>query len=107
MRTRLPAAVWVLGFVSLLMDVSSEMIHSLLPLFLVGTLGVSVLAVGLIEGLAEATALISKVFSGALSDYLGRRKGLAVLAACTLVDAPAAGGWVAPPLILDTLVPVP
>jgi MFS family permease len=79
MRTRLPAAVWVLGFVSLLMDVSSEMIHSLLPLFLVGTLGVSVLAVGLIEGLAEATALISKVFSGALSDYLGRRKGLAVL----------------------------
>jgi MFS family permease len=79
MRTRLPAAVWVLGFVSLLMDVSSEMIHSLLPLFLVGTLGVSVLAVGVIEGLAEATALISKVFSGALSDYLGRRKGLAVL----------------------------
>ena len=79
LRTRLPAAVWVLGFVSLLMDVSSEMIHSLLPLFLVGTLGVSVLAVGLIEGLAEATALISKVFSGALSDYLGRRKGLAVL----------------------------
>ena len=55
------------------------MIHSLLPLFLVGTLGASVLAVGLIEGLAESTALIAKVFSGALSDYLGRRKGLAVL----------------------------
>jgi sugar phosphate permease len=70
----MPAGVWVLGFVSMLMDISSEMIHSLLPLFLVGTLGVSVLAVGIIEGLAEATALISKVFSGTLSDYLGRRR---------------------------------
>jgi MFS family permease len=76
---RVPAGVWVLGFVSLLMDISSEMIHSLLPLFLVGTLGVSVLAVGVIEGVAESTALISKVFSGTLSDYLGRRKGLALL----------------------------
>jgi MFS family permease len=75
----LPAGVWVLGFVSLLMDISSEMIHSLLPMFLVGTLGVSVLVVGLIEGVAESTALICRVFSGALSDYLGRRKGLAVL----------------------------
>ena len=75
----MPAGVWVLGFVSMLMDISSEMIHSLLPLFLVGTLGVSVLAVGIIEGLAESTAMISKVFSGALSDYLGKRKGLAVL----------------------------
>ena len=78
-RIPLPAGVWVLGFVSLLMDISSEMVHSLLPLFLVGTLGVSVFAVGLIEGIAEATALITKVFSGALSDYLGKRKGLAVL----------------------------
>ncbi len=78
-RPRMPAGVWVLGFVSLLMDVSSEMIHSLLPLFLVGALGVSVLAVGIIEGVAESTALIAKVFSGALSDYLGRRKGLAVI----------------------------
>jgi MFS family permease len=77
-RPRMPAAVWVLGFVSLLMDVSSEMIHSLLPLFLVGPLGVSVLTVGLIEGLAEATALITKIFSGVLSDRLGRRKGLAL-----------------------------
>ncbi|HSW08563.1 MAG TPA: MFS transporter [Aquabacterium sp.] len=75
----LPAGVWVLGFVSMLMDISSEMIHSLLPMFLVGTLGVSVLAVGVIEGFAEATALVTKVFSGVLSDYLGRRKGLAVL----------------------------
>ncbi|MDP2007957.1 MAG: MFS transporter [Rubrivivax sp.] len=78
-RAALPAGVWVLGFVSLLMDLSSEMVHSLLPMFLVGTLGVSVLAVGVIEGIAEATALITKVFSGALSDWLGRRKGLAVL----------------------------
>lgn len=69
----------MLGFVSMLMDISSEMVHSLLPLFLVGTLRVSVLAVGIIEGLAESTALISKVFSGALSDYLGKRKGLALL----------------------------
>ncbi|HUN92094.1 MAG TPA: MFS transporter [Burkholderiaceae bacterium] len=77
--TPLPRAIWVLGFVSLFMDVSSEMIHSLLPMFLVGTLGVSVLVVGVIEGLAEATALVTKIFSGALSDYLGRRKLLAVL----------------------------
>lgn len=75
---RVPRGVWVLGGVSLLMDVSSEMIHSLLPLFLVTTLGVGAFAVGIIEGLAESTALIVKVFSGALSDYLGRRKGLAV-----------------------------
>ncbi|MDO9284220.1 MAG: MFS transporter [Aquabacterium sp.] len=78
-RTALPAGIWVLGFVSLLMDISSEMIHSLLPLFMVGTLGASALAVGLIEGLAESTALVVKVFSGALSDWLGRRKGLALL----------------------------
>jgi MFS family permease len=78
-HARIPAGVWVLGFVSMLMDISSEMIHSLLPMFLVGTLGVSVFAVGIIEGIAESTALIAKVFSGALSDYVGRRKGLAVL----------------------------
>ena len=76
---RIPAGVWVLGFVSLLMDVSSEMIHSLLPLFMATTLGMSVSLIGLIEGLAEATALIVKVFSGSLSDYLGKRKGLALL----------------------------
>lgn len=74
----LPPAIWVLGFVSLLMDISSEMIHSLLPLFMVGTLGASTIAVGLIEGLAESIALIVKVFSGTFSDYLGRRKGLAL-----------------------------
>lgn len=76
---RIPKGVWVLGGVSLLMDVSSEMIHSLLPLFMATTLGASVIIVGLIEGLAEATALIIKVFSGVLSDYLGKRKGLAML----------------------------
>lgn len=75
---QLPAGIWVLGFVSMLMDISSEMIHSLLPMFMVSTLGASALAVGVIEGLAEAVALIVKVFSGTLSDYLGRRKGLAV-----------------------------
>ncbi len=74
----IPPSIWALGFVSMLMDISSEMIHSLLPLFMVGTLGASALTIGLIEGLAESTALISKVFSGALSDYIGKRKGLAV-----------------------------
>ena len=73
----MPAGIWVLGGVSLLMDISSEMIHSLLPMFML-TLGASALTIGLIEGAAEATALIVKVFSGALSDYLGKRKGLAV-----------------------------
>ncbi len=77
-RRQLPVAIWVLGFVSLLMDISSEMIHSLLPLFMVGTLGASALVVGLVEGLAEATALVVKVFSGVLSDWWGKRKGLAV-----------------------------
>lgn len=76
--SRIPAPVWALGFVSMLMDISSEMIHSLLPMFMVGALGMSAFAVGLIEGLAEATALIVKVFSGVLSDWLGRRKGLAL-----------------------------
>ena len=75
----IPAGVWALGFVSLLMDVSSEMIHSLLPVFLVSTLGTSVFVVGLMEGAAEATALIVKVFSGVLSDYWGKRKPLAIL----------------------------
>ena len=76
--SKIPRGVWVLGFVSLLMDVSSEMIHSLLPLFMVSVLGSSALTVGVIEGVAESTALLVKVFSGALSDYLGKRKGLAL-----------------------------
>jgi MFS family permease len=76
---RIPHSIWALGFVSLLMDVSSEMIHALLPVYLVGTLGISTLAVGFIEGIAESTASIVKVFSGALSDWLGRRKLLAAI----------------------------
>ena len=78
-RPSLPSGIWVLGFVSLLMDISSEMIHALLPLFMVGTLGMGVALVGLLEGLAEATALILKVCSGVISDWFGRRKPLAVL----------------------------
>lgn len=77
--SRIPRGVWVVGGVSMLMDISSESIHSLLPLFMVTTLETSVLVIGLIEGLAEATALFIKVFSGAISDYLGKRKGLALL----------------------------
>jgi MFS family permease len=76
---QIPASIWILGFVSLLMDVSSELIHSLLPAFLVGTLGASAAMLGFIEGAAESLALIVKIFSGALSDYLGRRKMLALV----------------------------
>ena len=75
---KIPRGVWVLGFVSLFMDVSSEMIHALLPVFLVGSLGVSAMLLGLIEGMAEATAQIMKVFSGLLSDRFGNRKILAL-----------------------------
>lgn len=75
---RIPRTVWALGLVSLFMDISSEIIHSLLPIFLVTVLGAGAEAVGLIEGVAEATAMIIRVFSGAVSDWLGRRKALAV-----------------------------
>lgn len=92
---RIPRGVWALGFVSLLMDTSSEMIHALLPIYMVNVLGTSTLAVGIIEGVAEATANITKVFSGALSDWLGKRKLLAVLgyglAAATKPVFPLAG----------------
>lgn len=95
---RLPSGVWALGFVSLFMDISSEMIHGLLPVFLVGTLGVSVAGLGLIEGIAESTAAITKLFSGVWSDRLGRRKPLAVLgygmAALTKPLFPLAGSVV-------------
>jgi MFS family permease len=74
-----PAGIWTLGFVSLFMDISSELIHSLLPVFMTTTLGASMAAIGVIEGVAEGTAAITKVFSGTISDYLGRRKLLAVL----------------------------
>jgi len=74
-----PRTVWALGAVSLCMDLSSEMVHGLLPLFLTGVLGAGMVAVGIVEGIAEATASIVKVFSGALSDRLRRRKPVVVL----------------------------
>ena len=99
LRIGLPAGVWALGFVSLFMDVSSEMIHALLPVFLV-SLGASVAAVGLLEGTAEAIAQVTKVFSGTLSDRLGKRKlltvvgyGLAALTKPLFALAPSPG-WV-------------
>jgi MFS family permease len=75
----LPPSIWALGFGSLFMDVSSELIHSVLPVFMVSVLGASMRTVGVIEGVAEATAAIVKVFSGAISDYVGRRKPLMIL----------------------------
>jgi len=95
----IPGGVWALGFVSMLMDISSEMIHALLPVYMVTVLGTSALTVGIIEGVAEATASITKVFSGALSDWLGKRKLLAAigygLAAFTKPIFPLASsvGW--------------
>ena len=75
----IPRTIWALGFVSLFMDISSEMIHSLLPVFLVSVLGASATSIGLMEGVAEAVALITRGFSGALSDWLGKRKFLALV----------------------------
>jgi len=76
---RLPTSIWALGFVSLFMDISSEMIHALLPVFLVTVLGASTVTVGIIEGIGEAAASISKMFSGWVSDRLGKRKALTVV----------------------------
>jgi MFS family permease len=78
-KSKIPSGVWTLGFVSLFMDMSSEMIHALLPLYLTAGLGISVMMVGIIEGAAEATAQIVKVFSGVLSDRWQSRKGLTLL----------------------------
>ncbi|MGE5303604.1 MAG: MFS transporter [Alphaproteobacteria bacterium] len=75
----LPASIWALGFGSLFMDTSSELVHSLLPVFMATILGASMITIGFIEGIAEATAAITKIFSGVLSDYLGKRKFLVVL----------------------------
>src|SRR4051812_131833 len=95
LKPAIPRTVWALGFVSLFMDVSSEMIHGLLPLFLTAGLGASVATVGLIDGIAEATASISKIFSGWVSDRIGRRKPLILigygLAALTKPLFPLAG----------------
>jgi MFS family permease len=104
---RLPAAIWLLGFVSLFMDFSSEMIHALLPVYLVTVLGASALTVGFIEGIAEATASIVKIFSGALSDWLRRRQLLTAigygLAAFSKPIFPLAAsvGWVVAARFID------
>src|SRR5215470_11231191 len=106
---QIPGSVWALGIVSMLMDISSEMIHALLPLYLVVGLGASALAVGMIEGVAEATALIVRIFSGALSDWLGRRKWLAAagygLAAVTKPVFPLAPsvGWLFAARFIDRI----
>jgi MFS family permease len=106
---RIPGSVWALGIVSMLMDISSEMIHALLPLYLVVGLGASALAVGVIEGIAEATALIVRIFSGALSDRLGHRKWLAAvgygLAAFTKPVFPLAPsiGWLFAARFIDRI----
>jgi len=96
----LPAGVWALGFVSMFMDISSELIHSLLPLFMSTVLGASMMTIGMVEGVAEATASVAKVFSGTISDHFGKRKIIAVLgyslAAVTKPVFPLATsmGWV-------------
>jgi sugar phosphate permease len=105
----IPGGVWALGVVSMLMDISSEMIHALLPLYLVTVLGASMLTVGLIEGVAEALAMVTKIFSGALSDYLGKRKLLAAmgygLAAFTKPVFPLAPtiGWLVAARFVDRI----
>lgn len=105
----IPPGIWALGFVSLLMDISSEMIHALLPVYLVTVLGASMATVGVIEGIAEATASIVKVFSGAISDWLGKRKLLAAigygLAAFTKPVFPLAGsvGWLVAARFIDRI----
>lgn len=75
----LPPGIWALGLSAMFMDMSSELVHSLLPVFMVSVLGASMLTIGFLEGVAEATAAITKIFSGTLSDYLGKRKFLVVL----------------------------
>jgi MFS family permease len=103
----IPRGVWALGLVSLFMDVSSEMVHSLLPVFFVSVIGMSYTAVGIVEGAAQAIALIVKVFSGVLSDYLGKRKALALagygLAALTkpIFALASTAGWVVSARFLD------
>ncbi len=105
----IPRGVWTLGLVSMLMDISSEMIHALLPIYLVTVLGASMLQVGFIEGIAEATALIVKIFSGALSDWLGKRKLLTAigygLAAFTKPIFPLATGigWIVAARFIDRI----
>ncbi|MFO1398430.1 MAG: MFS transporter [Burkholderiales bacterium] len=99
-RIRIPRGVWVLGFVSLCMDLSSELVHALLPLYMATVMGASTLVIGVIEGIAEATALIVKLFSGVISDWTRKRKPLVLLgygsAALTKLVFPLAPtlGWI-------------
>jgi MFS family permease len=108
-RPALPRAIWAIGFVSMFMDISSEMIHALLPVYLTTVLGASMMSVGLIEGIAEATASITKLFSGAVSDWFGKRKLLAVigyaLAAFTKPIFPLATtiGWITAARFIDRI----
>ena len=105
----LPVDIWALGLVSMFMDISSELIHSLLPVFMATVLGISMTTIGLVEGVAEAAAAITKVFSGAISDYLGKRKLLAGLgyglAAVTKPIFPLANtiGWVFAARFIDRI----
>jgi MFS family permease len=105
----LPTGIWALGIGSLFMDISSEMIHSLLPIFMTTVLGASVVTVGLLEGIAEATVSVTKVFSGVLSDRSGKRKPLVVfgytLAAFTKPIFPLAQsiGWVFAARFIDRI----
>ncbi|MGD1035798.1 MAG: MFS transporter [Roseiarcus sp.] len=106
---RIPRSIWSLGFVSLLMDVSSEMIHALLPVYLVSVMGTSNLTVGVIEGVGEATANIAKIFSGAFSDWIGHRKvvvalgyGLAAFSKPLFALAPNAG-WIMAARFIDRM----
>ncbi|MFD2029895.1 MFS transporter [Ancylobacter dichloromethanicus] len=105
----IPAGVWALGFVSMFMDISSEMIHALLPVYLVTVLGTSALTVGFIEGVAEATGQITRIFTGALSDRFGRRKALTALgyglSACTKLIFPLASvvDWLVAARFIDRL----
>ena len=78
-RTPVPRAVWTLGFVSLLMDMSSEMVHALLPVLLSSVLGASALSIGILEGASEALVLVTKTFSGYIIDAFGKRKPLVLL----------------------------
>ena len=106
---KLPRSIWMLGFVSMFMDISSELVHSLLPIFMVTVLGTSMIIIGIVEGIAEGAAAITKVFSGAISDYFGKRKYLAVigyaLSAITKLIFPLANviSWVFGARLIDRI----
>ena len=106
---QLPKGIWALGFVSMFMDISSELVHSLLPIFMATTLGASMVTIGVVEGFSEAAAAFTKVFSGVISDYFRKRKFLAVigygLAAITKPVFPLATsiGWVFGARLVDRI----